>query len=337
MNKNIVRLSWLDYGKAISMLITILFHTEIMYTGETSLFTDLVFFNTSMVFFFFVSGYLTNLKSFDIKKALTSLFKRLLIPYFIFTTIIYIPKHLVRGWDLDISTMFIDIFGGVASWFIAALVVSKLLISIILKFTRNIYIIGFICFLFVITGFFLTHYFQAPLYWYINYAFISMFYLFLGILYRKFENKLSINLVLQAIISSILFFALAYCDFKIELSSYIYGLKQADVEALGVITYLFLSIIGIWMIVSLMKLIPIGIKWLSYVGINSLTYYYLNTGLLLVIITIINKLGFTETNIWFTFPLYATVIILLTFASELIIRFAPWMVGNFGNKKNNNS
>jgi hypothetical protein len=76
-----------------------------------------------------------------------------------------------------------------------------------------------------------------------------------------------------------------------------------------------------------MKLIPLGIKWLAYVGVNSLTYYYLNTGLLLVIITVMNKIGFTEISTWFVLPLFFIVVILLTFASEIILRFAPWMVG----------
>lgn len=327
MKNTISRISWLDYGKAICMLVTMLFHTEVMYMGDTCLFTDLVFFNTSMVFFFFVSGYLTNIQDFNFKNSLSSLVKRLLIPYFIFTTIIYIPKHLVRGWDFDVFTMLAEIFGGVASWFIAALIVSKLILCILVRFTTKLSIIGISSIMLTILGFVLTQYFQAPQYWYVNYAFISMFYLFLGVLYREYEDKIRFNKVWQAIISTILFFILAYFDYKIQLSTYIYGLKEGGVEIIEVLTYLCLSVIGIWMVISLMKLIPFGIKWLAYVGVNSLTYYYLNTGLLLVIITIMNKIGFTEISTWFVLPLFFIVVIILTFASEIILRFAPWMVG----------
>jgi fucose 4-O-acetylase-like acetyltransferase len=63
MKDNISRISWLDNGKAVCMLITILFHTELIYLGKTNLFTNLVFLNTSMVFFFFVSGYLINIQT----------------------------------------------------------------------------------------------------------------------------------------------------------------------------------------------------------------------------------------------------------------------------------
>lgn len=327
MKENISRISWLDYGKAVCMLVTILFHTEVMYAGETSMFTNLVFFNTSMVFFFFVSGYLTNIQTFSLRKALISIVRRLLVPYFIFTTIIYVPKYLVRGWEFDLLTMFTDILGGVASWFVAALIVSKLVLCLILRFTKKVSIIGVLSLIFLVLGFILTQYFKSPLYWNVNYAFISMFYLFLGVLYRKYEDKISFNKVWQSVISTILFFILAYFDYKIQLSSYIYGLKEGGVEIIEVLTYLCLSVIGIWMVISLMKLIPFGIKWLAYVGVNSLTYYYLNTGLLLVIITIMNKIGFTEISTWFVLPLFFIVVILLTFASEIILRFAPWMVG----------
>lgn len=327
MKDNISRISWLDNGKAVCMLITILFHTELIYLGKTNLFTNLVFLNTSMVFFFFVSGYLINIQTFSLKKSLTSLVKRLLVPYFIFTTIIYIPKQLIHGWNFDICTMFVDIFGGISNWFVPALIVSKLLLCLILKFTKNVSIIGGVTLIFLVLGFLLTQYFKFPLYWYVNYAFISMFYLFLGVLYREYEDKIRFNKVWQAIISTILFFILAYFDYKIQLSSYIYGLKEGGVEIIEVLAYLSLSVIGIWMVISLMKLIPFGIKWLAYVGVNSLTYYYLNTGLLLVIITIMNKIGFTEISTWFVLPLFFIIVILLTFASEIILRFAPWMVG----------
>ena len=327
MKDTLSRISWLDYGKAFCMLVTMLFHTEIMYVGETSLFTKLVFYNTSMVFFFFVSGYLINIQTFDIKKTLTSLLKRLVIPYFIFTTIIYIPKHLVRGWEFDLFTMFADIFGGVASWFVATLIVSKLILCLLLKFTNKLSIIGIFTIFCALIGFVLTHYLQAPIYWYANYALISMLYLFLGVLYRKYEDKLSFNKILQAVISTILFIVLAYYNHKVDLTSYVYGLKQGEVEILGTTTYLFLSVVGIWTVISLIKLIPSGIKWLSYIGVNSLIYYFFNTGILLVIITVMNKIGVTETYNWLVLPLYAIVVGLLTIMSEIILRFAPWMVG----------
>lgn len=314
------------------MLITILFHTEVIYIGETSVFIDLVFFNTSMVFFFFVSGYLTNIESFNLKKTLKSIFRRLLIPYFIFTTIIYIPKQLIHGWDFDICKMFVDIFGGIANWFVPTLIVSKLLLCLFLKFTQRITIIGVFSLIFLVLGYFLTQYFQSPLFWNIDYALISMFYLFLGVLYRKYEDKISFNKIWQAIIFTALYFLLAFYDYKIEFSSYVYTLKTGGIEIIEVVAYLFISVIGILMITSLLKLIPSGIKWFSYIGVNSLTYYYLNTGLLLVLTTIMKKIGLTETYPWFSLPLFLIVVVVVTFASEIILRFAPWMVGN--SKKN---
>lgn len=327
MNTKINRLSWPDYGKAICMLIIMLFHTELIYLGDTSLFTELVFYHTSVVFFFYISGYLTNVENFSFKKSIESLLKRLLIPYFIFSTIIYIPKQLIHGWDFDILKMIEDIFGGIASWFVAALIVSKLIQSIVLKFTKNFYVIGIIFLLLSICGFILTHYLPPPIYWRVNFAFISMIYLFIGMLYKKYEHIISKNKISVAICSTILYFALSFLILDSDIWFYIYGLNVGKVAVLPVLVYLFISVIGILMTTSLVKLIPTGIKWLSYIGVNSLTYYYLNTGLLLVLTTIMNKIGITEIYPWFTLPLYLIVVILLTFASEIILRFAPWMVG----------
>ena len=110
-------------------------------------------------------------------------------------------------------------------------------------------------------------------------------------------------------------------------------MEAGGVTFSGVMSYLFLSFLGIWMMVSLVKLIPAGVKWMTYIGKNSLTYYYLNTGLLVVLIAIMNRIGLGYNgNDYLILPLFIIVVVILTIISQLIIRFAPWMVGNFGKK-----
>ena len=82
------------------------------------------------------------------------------------------------------------------------------------------------------------------------------------------------------------------------------------------------------MIITLLKLMPAGIKSLSYVGRNSLTYYYLNGGVVFILTFIFNKIGLVyDGNYFFALLLFIFVVIILSIASKLIHRFAPWMVG----------
>lgn len=331
------RISWLDYGKGLSMLIIILFHTDMYYVGESSFLVDLLFYHTSIAFFFFASGYTIKIESFNFKNSITYVIRRLLIPYFIFTTIIYVPKYLLRGWDIDVFTMLYEIFGGLASWFVASLVVSRLLLSIILKFTRSTSLITICSLVLSVLGFMMTQYLESPIFWYANYGFISMFYISLGIIFRKQENIFNYKINYQAIISTILYFILVLIDLYILKdshlhdicsSSYIYGLIAGQVVMLRVVYYLITSILGLWMIISLLKLVPAGIKYLSYIGRNSLIYYYLNGGVIFTLTFIFNKLGFAYTgNYLFAFFIFISSVLILTLASEIILRFAPWMVG----------
>jgi fucose 4-O-acetylase-like acetyltransferase len=327
------RISWLDYGKCICMLMVILLHTSAYYTGGSNLFLDLLL-PTRLVVFFFISGYLTKIETFNFRKTITSIAKKLLFPYFLFTSIIYLPKHLASGAEFTFATMLHDILGGFASWFVAALAVSKISLAVLLKYCKNIVVIGVVCSLLVIIGFLMTQYIEGPIAWHAQYGLISLVYLFPGMVYKKYESKLNKYIGWQAIISVILYFTCVVIDhFYLGASTYIYRLEAGGVTFSGVMSYLFLSFLGIWMMVSIVKSIPEGVKWMSYIGRNSLTYYYLNTGLLLVILAALSRLNLLCNSGWFIFPLFIVVVLILTVISQGILRYAPWMVGNFSSKK----
>lgn len=333
MNLTEKRISWIDYGKCLCMLMVILAHTWSYYTNDLSTFLYLMR-PTRLLVFFFISGYLIRLEKFDLKKMMISISKKLLFPYFIFTLIIWFPKHYVRG-GLSFDRMFIDILGGYASWFVAALAVSKITLSIILHYTKSLNIVVSVCFFLSAVGFVLTNlYGRLP--WNANYGFMALFYLGLGMIYRKYEKILSSNIKTQAILSLIIYFTCVSIDyFIIQKSSYIFNLGVGNVTFEGVSSFIFLSLLGIWMMITLVKLLPENIQWMTFIGKNSLTYYYLNTGLLTVLIIIMNKIGLSYNgNDFITTVLFIVTLLLLTIITKLILRYAPWMVGNFGTTKN---
>lgn len=328
------RISWLDYGKCICMLLVIYSHTVYMYTGSLNVFLELMT-PTRLIVFFFISGYLIKIDKFDFKRTMISIVKKLLFPYLLFTSIIFIPKHLAHGTELSISAMLYEILGGYASWFVAALAVSKITLSLCIKYIKNnILLLGIVCIILAVSGFILTQYVTIPIPWYAHYGLISLIYLYLGILYKKYEDILSKRIKLQAIISIVLYAICVSLDFfYFKNSTFYFALKPGEVSILGIFSFLILSLLGIWMMVSIVKLIPNNVNWMLYIGKNSLTHYYLNTGLLLVLITIINKIGI-EYNSLYVYPLFVVVVITLNAISKLILRFAPWMVGNFKNSSN---
>lgn len=327
------RVSWLDYGKCICMLMVIFSHTVTLYTGRTNTFLNLMS-PTRLLVFFFISGYLTKIETFNFKKTMTSIVKKLLFPYFLFTTIIFIPKHFAHGTEISFSTMAYEILGGYASWFVAALAVSKITLAICIKYIKNLIVLGITCVLLAVVGFLATQYTHAPIPWYAHYGLISLIYLYMGILYKKYEQKLSQRIGWQAIVSTIVYFLFVCLDyFWLRNSVFFYSMKAGDVSAVGVMSFLCLSTLGIWMMVSIVKSIPEGVKWMSYIGRNSLTYYYLNTGLLLVILAALSRLNLLCNSGWFIFPLFIVVVLILTVISQGILRYAPWMVGNFSSKK----
>lgn len=324
------RLDWVDYGKGISMLLIIIYHVWAYYVKHDSDILNLLR-PTRIFVFFFISGYLFNIETFNIKKMLKSILQKLLFPYFIFTTIIWAPKALAHGADMNILDAFKDIIGGYASWFVAALAISKISLSLIIYFTKSLKWIWTSCIILTIIGCLMTQYIDAQIPWFAHYGLISLIYLAFGITYRKYEMVLSKNVPTQTILSIILYFIFTILDYKIlHISTHLLSMTYGNVTFEGVSSFLFISILGIWMTINLVKLLPANIQWLSYIGANSLAYYYLNTGVLVILCAICNKIGLEYNgNDIMPLLLFVITIIALTIISKLINRYAPWMLGKF--------
>ena len=169
-----------------------------------------------------------------------------------------------------------------------------------------------------------------------------MIYSYLGIVFRKYESVLKDKIKFQVILSTSLYLILVLIDLYllkesqwhyICSSSYIFGLETGQVVLLRVIYHLITSFLGIWMMILLLKLMPANVKILSYIGRNSLTYYFLNGGVIFTITVVLHKLGFPYNgNYFWALLFFIFVVLILTISSELIHRFAPWMIGDFKKK-----
>ena len=76
-------------------------------------------------------------QGFSLKHKLTSIGRSLLLPYFLFTIVLALPKAFAHGHSLDWESLLLLILTGRASWFIAALIVSEIVFSLFLWITRG--------------------------------------------------------------------------------------------------------------------------------------------------------------------------------------------------------
>lgn len=105
------RVDWIDYGKGICIIFVVLYHTQVYYANQSE--ASFIYTPFFLTLFFFISGFLSySQKKIDIRKELTSITRSLLLPYFIFTTIIWLPKTIYYGNKLDFMSYFVDVLEG---------------------------------------------------------------------------------------------------------------------------------------------------------------------------------------------------------------------------------
>lgn len=131
------RVGWIDFLRGISMILILVFHTE-MYYKEYDVTPYYIYTTNAIILFYFISGYLFyQNNTFQWQKRIVNIGRSLLIPYFIFTTLIAAPKLLIRQMAIDWTEIAYNILTGRASWFIAALIIGELIFTALLVITRG--------------------------------------------------------------------------------------------------------------------------------------------------------------------------------------------------------
>lgn len=103
------------------MLAIIFDHTEICFTGD-NIVPYRMYVPDVLMAFFFLSGYLFyRPEGFRLRHKLHSWLRGVLMPYFIFTSALALPKAWLHGADGSLSDLLLTILTGQGSWFIASL------------------------------------------------------------------------------------------------------------------------------------------------------------------------------------------------------------------------
>lgn len=287
------RIRWVDTARGLSMLAILLFHTEKYYAGE-EIIPYAYYVCNALIVFFFVSGYLIipPKKPFSLPRKLKSIVRGIVIPYFVFTAVIALPKALVHD-DTTIQETFLRILTGHASWFIAALIVGELLFSFLYHVTHGKLIpLMTVCLLPYPIIAVLYHFFNLETLWSINIwcwqnAFMMLIFIFLGHLYHRKEQQLSFtHQPYTIIIAGILLLLLKFWESK---SNFLFTLQPIHVSSFLIL--IIDGLLGILFIVGICRHLP-DIKPIQWTGAHSLVYYFICGGVPFIVCTLLGKAGY---------------------------------------------
>lgn len=329
--KNIV---WINYLKAISIIAVFLVHSELYYGYSTGVLDHLLhpFYVNA---FFFVSGYLMLQKQLSEplisqevgdyvigggKILILNIFYRIIIPSILFSAIEYVPAVVLKGEGISMSEMLYKTIGGGTYWFTSALVVAQLLyFLLLLTRKRNVLfysafglVLGLVATYLITNGKWIT----CLNWWAYKQGIISMIFIALGGLYWRYEKQ--INKVFNCYVMIPL----------LVVYTYIVGWHY-DITGCVISTF-HLNALGIVMSVLICLMLPRmlrdlkSIEAITYIGKNSICFYFTSGALPIVVGIIIKRiLGVHALGYILVFVICITLAYMGTY---VINRWLPWIL-----------
>lgn len=323
------RKAWIDNLRGVCIMAILLDHTELYYTGINIIDYNAYVVN-ALVLFFVLSGYLMYKQCrFSFKQKLYSILRTLIVPYFIFTTLIAILKTSAHTYNLNIQEAFLSIITGQASWFVAALIVAELLFSLAIWVGKGkntwLFSIGAVGFC---TSIYLSTKTQ-PYIWQIDNAMQALLFLCMGYTYHKYESyfkcldKLSYIAILFALLAITKLYEhqnhINMLIWNIDISNYPVFLCDITICCL--------------LMVTLFKQLP-SLNWLAWTGRHSLVYYFLCGGIPMIITTLLNHMGFIyQGNYLYIVVAFVLVYVVSSLITYVIYQYFPIITGRKYEKK----
>jgi len=324
-------INWINVVKALCIILVFLRHSE-NYYGISLGFFDGLYLTVYVNAFFFVSGYLLFWKQLSEPKILESasayvtgggkalflnLLYRIVIPSVIFSVIELVPSSLIQGRGIDVSYTLYKTLGGGTYWFTSALAVSELIL-LLLFFTRkrNIWFYVVISFVLCIAGLLIVHFdiFDNGV-WAWRQGLIALSFLAMGGLYWRYEGLIDKLRGWWAYLSLLLIYiaVIFYCDNTNPLIS------TLGIQPLGFLT----SVIGCVLMTWFCKWMP-QIRQLTFIGRNSIGFYFMSGALPITISIITHKLV-EGSHIWMMLGIWVACVVMAYVAVKVINRWLPWL------------
>lgn len=314
------RVGWIDFLRGISMILILVFHTEIYYK-EYDVTPYYIYTTNAVVLFYFISGYLYYRQGiFDFKEKIKTIVRSLIIPYFIFTTLIAIPKALIRQEPVDWINIALHILSGRASWFIAALIVGELIFGALLVKTREktLWLSIDVASCFII-------YFIIPFnqhnYWQWQDALLTVTFMYSGYVFHQYKERFNtINKPLYSLLLLLVFTIIKVYEYDVDLP-----MRNIAIESVPL--FLADSIVWLLFVTTLIKYIP-RLRMVEWTGRHCIVYYFLAGGCPLIVSMVFNRIGFTYEGYMYRYILATLFVYLMaTGLTWLIYKYVPFITG----------
>lgn len=264
------RIGWVDVAKGIGIILVILGHMPTI-----PILIRLWIFSFHMPLFFFVSGYLYNVKdeSISLNSLLKKKTRKILKPYVIFSILFVLLDYLVLNISLDeTKTRLIRFVFGQGGydilWFFFSLFIAETLYCLIQRYSKNKTLI---IVLLVTTGIILSHYRVGQI-WKISTSMVALMFYSLGRCFRNKELAIHITHSNIAFVASLIL-NLVICAFCISKCGYVIDMNNSK-YAMGPIS-LLAAIAGIIVVYQISIIID---EWrvstpLKFIGSYSLFFF----------------------------------------------------------------
>jgi len=262
------RIIWIDSLRGICMILILWFHTEMYYTGHDTLPYELYVTN-ALCTFYFISGFLfCGRKGFTLQRKLISILRGLLIPYFIFTTILVLPKSFFR--NEPAGEILTDIIMGNGSWFVASLIVAEVIYALVMSLKRR-WLLHTLAALSLVLAYILneTNIYTGPNIWNFQSSLLALPFIHLGYMAHRYRGQL--GMLLKPRIITI--FILCSIAIKLFVAYTSPDMLIAPVMISSFPLFLADTICLIIVGVGLTSRLPY-IGWLQWVGRHTLIYYF---------------------------------------------------------------
>lgn len=324
-----MRLYWIDMVKGVCMLCVLFAHC-IAYYGIEATWEAFWFHPFYVSAFFFVSGYLFVPKCMSIvtdrwqhiEAGLIKVFYHIVIPTVIFSALVYVPKLLFHGGGANILDFLSATIGGNSFWFTSAIAVAQVLIllAVYLLHIRKESVLFLISCLYAVSGFIISRYDTDVFPWFYKSGMLATLFMALGGLYRQYETMIERLIRPKFIaIGVLVLYVMCIVLFGGE-GQIMCGNIQLNYNLMGwIVTFL-----GILSIVYCSKCSP-EFKFVSFIGQNSLVFYFL-CGLLPASVSTLALKLVPERNWIILFGIYLAVILLATVLVLIINRYFRFLL-----------
>ena len=264
---------------------------------------------------------------------LSNIVYRIMIPTILFATLEYFPKKLIKGDGIDVASLLYETVGGLTYWFTSALAVAELLfLLMLLTRIKNIwfYVLGALLLTsigkHVIDGGFSFVEERGSFPWQWKHGLICTIFMAAGGLYWKYEAL--VRKVMKGWVAFLLLVAFSFCS--IYFFDYLYSgymVSMLLIHPIGVLWGILASVL----LIELCRHLPENYI-LTFIGQNSIGFYFLSGALPMTFGIICKKLPF-EPNIGILISIWVMTLSIAFGIVAIINRFAPW-VWDIRNVKN---